>query len=236
MADYAGATQAALQEMGRFVLGEVTLAEVLTRVGELAVASVDRADVAGITLVDDRRRPVTPVYTDPASPEVDQVQYEAGRGPCIDAMRTGQVVRLEDARDEDRWPEFAAALTEHQLRSVLSTPLTVHDDVIGALNLYSGSPDPFGEDDEGIAGVFAAQASIVLTNAQEYWGTRRVVDQLTEALASRDLIGQAKGIVMATEDCDAEAAFEILRSVSQQANRKLVDVAAEVVRRRQIRT
>lgn len=236
MADYASSLQAATQEMGRFVLGQTTLGDVLHRVGELAVTTVDRADVAGITLKDERDQPVTATYTDRSSPEVDEVQYRAGRGPCLDAMRTGEVFRLEDATTEQRWPEFAAALTEHGLRAVLSTPLSVGDATTGALNLYSRSADPFSEEDQAVAGVFAAQASVVLANARDYWGIRRLADQLTEGLASRDLIGQAKGIVMARENCDAATAFEILSRVSQNANRKLVDVAADVVRMRQIRT
>lgn len=230
MTDTTGTSQAALHELSRFVLGDLTLGEMLGRIGELAVEAVDRADVAGITLYGRNDQPVTAAYTDRSSPEVDEVQYRAGRGPCIDALRTGQVVRLEDARTDERWPEFAGALVEHGLRSVLSTPLTLRERAIGALNLYSRSPDPFSETDQAVAAVFAAQSAVVVANAQEYWGTRQVADQLTEALASRDLIGQAKGILMARESCDAVTAFELLRSVSQQTNRRLVDVAADVVR------
>lgn len=104
----------------------------------------------------------------------------------------------------------------------------MREKVVGALNLYSRS-DPFGEADERAAYELATHAAVTLANAQAYAQTQALVGHLNEALKSRDLIGQAKGIIMERERCSPERAFEILRSVSQRANLKLRDVAQEVV-------
>ena len=214
--------------LASLVVTDHALDDTLLRVAVLSTRDVPGCDVAGITLLRDGR-PVTAVFTDPSAPHIDTAQYDTGKGPCLDAFRHGQEFRIEDTRLETRWPEFAAAAAAAGVLSTLSLPLVV------------GARQPRRAEPLLVHGVrvrgrrrwacFAAQAAVVLANAQAYWASHALASQLEEALASRAVIEQAKGILMATHRCDADAAFARLRSESQNTNRKVRDVAADYVRR-----
>jgi GAF domain-containing protein len=199
----------------------------LQRVADLALHEVDDCDLAGITLLRDGK-PVTAVFTDPEAPDIDTAQYASGSGPCLDAFRTGQVLQIADTADDDRWPEFCTRAAAAGVRSTLSLPLVVGDASLGALNLYSRAANGFSE--HATALVFAAQAAVVLANSQAYWAAHHLSSQLEIALSSRAAIEQAKGILMATRGVGADAAFELLRTESNTTNRKLRDVAADLIR------
>ena len=213
--------------LSRFVITDRALDATLQNVAELATREVTGCDMAGITLLRDGK-PVTAVFTDSAAPEIDTAQYETGSGPCLDAFTHARVFRIDDTADEARWPEFAAKAHAAGVLSTLSLPLIVGDSALGALNLYSQSLRAFV--DEDTAAVFAAQAAVVLANSQAYWAAQELAAQLEQALVSRATIEQAKGILMVTQRCDPDEAFALLRSRSQASNRKLRDVAAEIVR------
>jgi GAF domain-containing protein len=199
----------------------------LQRVADLALQEVDDCDMAGITLLRDGK-PVTAVFTDAEAPEIDAAQYDSGSGPCVDAFRTGTILQIADTTQETRWPDFCDQASKAGVRSTLSLPLVVGDTSLGALNLYSYTPLGFSEHSTAL--VFAAQAAVVLANSQAYWAAHHLSGQLEIALTSRAAIEQAKGILMATRRCTADEAFELLRAESNTTNRKLRDVAADVVR------
>jgi GAF domain-containing protein len=199
----------------------------LQRIADLAVAQLDGCDMAGVTMVHGTEG-TTAVFTDQAAPEIDEAQYRTGHGPCLDAYRTGSILRIDETLEDDRWPEFTAAATDHGIRSTLSLPLRADQGVIGALNLYSRTPQAFAENEQ-MATVFVAHAAAALANAQAYSAERTLSEQLRTALESRAVIEQAKGVLMRDHQCDAEEAFEILKRTSQHTNRKLRDVAATVV-------
>jgi len=199
----------------------------LQRIADLAVAQLDGCDMAGVTMVHGAEG-TTAVFTDQAAPEIDEAQYRTGHGPCLDAYRTGSILRIDETLEDDRWPEFTAAATDHGIRSTLSLPLRADQGVIGALNLYSRTPQAFAENEQ-MATVFVAHAAAALANAQAYSAERTLSEQLRTALESRAVIEQAKGVLMRDHQCDAEEAFEILKRTSQHTNRKLRDVAATVV-------
>jgi GAF domain-containing protein len=173
----------------------------------------------------------TAVFSDPAVREIDQRQYEAGKGPCLDASRDGAIYGITSTAKDERWPEFARAALDHGIRSTLSLPLVVGDQSLGALNLYATTESAFSEGHQQGAASFATQASVVLANAQAYWDARALTEQLNEAMQSRAVIEQAKGIVMAQSHVDADTAFGMLRRASQRSNRKLRDVARELIER-----
>lgn len=226
--EYPGEFVEALLSLSRVNLTAGTdLESLLDRVAGLAVEQLEGCDMAGVTLMG-VEGPTTAAFTDPAAPDIDVAQYRSGQGPCLDAFRNGTILRIDDTATEERWPEFTAAALAHGVRSTLSLPLRVEDEPIGALNLYSRSPGNF-EDTEQIAVVFVAHAASILANAQAYWAGRALTEQLEEALLSRPVIEQAKGILMKEHGCDSDHAFEILRRSSQVANRKLRDLAAEIV-------
>jgi GAF domain-containing protein len=226
--DYPGEFVESLLSLSRVNLTDGTdLESLLARVADLAVEQLDGCDMAGVTMMG-VEGPTTAVFTDPTAPDIDVAQYRSGHGPCLEAFRTGTMLRIDDTADDDRWPDFAASALAHGIRSTLSLPLQVEDEPIGALNLYSRSTGTF-EDTEQVAVVFVTHAASILANAQAYWKGRALTEQLEEALLSRPVIEQAKGILMKEYGCDADQAFDILRQRSQKANRKLRDLAAEIV-------
>jgi GAF domain-containing protein len=226
--EYPGEFVDALLSLSRVNLTDGTdLESLLERVAGLAVEQLEGCDMAGVTLMG-AEGPSTAVFTDAAAPAIDDAQYRSGHGPCVDAFRSGTILRIDDTISEDRWPEFVAAALVQGVHSSLSLPLQVDGEPIGALNLYSRTPGTFA-DTEQVAVVFVAHAASILANAQAYWAGRALTEQLEEALLSRPVIEQAKGILMKEHGCDADEAFEILRNSSQSANRKLRDLAAEIV-------
>ena len=230
MADYPDHLSEGIAELSRLLVNEEALDDTLQRVADLACSNVRGADVAGVTLLRDGK-PTTAVFTDPTSPEVDSAQYETGVGPCLDAFRHQQVFRIDSTEDDEQWPPFSQAALEHGIRSTISLPLGVRGNGIGALNLYSKQPAAFSDEEERIGMMFATQASVALANAQLYDSAYRMTQQLQEALTSRAVIDQAKGMLMAQHGVGADEAFNILRTTSQRENRKLRELAQELVGR-----
>lgn len=208
------------------VFAEETLDGVLRRVAATAVTVIGSCDCCGVTLTD-QGRVTNRVASNQAADRIDHAQYAADSGPCLEAARTGVARKVDDMAGETRWRAFAEAARNEDVVSSYSVPLVLGEHPLGALNLYSGSRS-FGSDDESAAAEVALQAAIVLANARDYQRAQDLVTQLREALDSRDVIGQAKGIIMEREHCGPEQAFQILRSVSQRRNIKLRDVAKQV--------
>jgi GAF domain-containing protein len=202
--------------------------DTLTRVCALAVDALPACDFAGITIMRDGK-PETTAFTDPTSPEIDAAQYESGSGPCLDAFRQGRAFFIEDTHEELRWPEFAKAAADHGIRSTMSLPLNAEESTLGALNLYSGAVRAFPETDTEEVELFATHGAVVLANAQAYWASQTLSQQLREAMSSRAVIEQAKGVLMGRHRIDADAAFEMLKVESQRSNRKLRVIAQETI-------
>jgi GAF domain-containing protein len=160
---------------------------------------------------------------------VDVHQYEADEGPCLQAMRTGEVVRVDVATSRLLWPEFTADAEAAGIRSFLAAPLGA-EHRLGALNLYSRSPDGFGTPDAAFLAVLTAHATRAIEDYARLSAADLLAVQLREALASRAPIEQAKGILMAVHGIDDGAAFERLRTESQHRNVRLHEVAVEFVR------
>jgi GAF domain-containing protein len=175
-------------------------------------------------------RPSTAVQTDPEVEPLDTAQYQGAGGPCLEAFATRQIIRLDVVKEKGgRWPEFSEAALDAGVVSVLAVPLTVGRSAVGALNLFSKTTSGFSQADEETAGLFSEQAAVACANAEVYWRTHSLTENLREALESRDVIGQAKGILMVRRGCTSEAAFEALRKTSMRRNVKLRDIADEVV-------
>jgi GAF domain-containing protein len=219
-----------LRALSGFFVGDATLSETLHRVSELACTAVSGADMVGLTMLVDGR-PRTAVFTDDAAPEIDAAQYDTGIGPCLDAFRHRRVFRIDDVATDEQWRPFSEAAAAHGIRSTMSLPLLARHEGMGALNLYSRSHRAFSDDDVEIGMKFATQAAIVLANAQAYWDARQLGEDMAEAMRARAVIEQAKGILMGAERCSADEAFQILVRASQRENRKLRDIAANIVAR-----
>lgn len=217
----------AVRILSRLVLAEETLETTLSRVAGLACRTLE-VDLASVTMINDGR-PSTPVQTEPLADDLDAAQYRSERGPCLEAYSTRAVVRGMIPASAERWPEFTEAADKAGIRSVMSVPLVASDRPLGALNLYSRSAEGYDETAEETAVLFSEQAAVACANAEVYWRTYNLTEHLREALESRDVIGQAKGILMARRGCTPDVAFEALRKVSQHRNIKLRDIAEQVV-------
>lgn len=222
----------ALTELSRFFVGDRSVQDTLHRVSELAERALPSATMTGITMLVDEK-PTTAVFTDPLSPEIDEAQYTSGRGPCLDAFRTQQVLTITCTENEGRWPEFAAVAAKHGILSTMSLPMVAAGRGVGAMNFYARTDNAFGEREVEVGLKFAEQAAIVLANADAYWTAHSLSENLNEAMQSRAVIEQAKGILMAQSGLNADEAFDLLRRASQRENRKLRDVAIDIVERTQ---
>jgi GAF domain-containing protein len=185
--------------------------------------------MAGITMLMDGR-PRTGVFTDPEAPDIDTAQYDSGHGPCLDAFRDQQIYRIDSTEEEERWPEFTKEARAHGIIATLSTPMIARGESLGALNLYSRTA-VFDEAASGRVLDFARQAAIVLANTQLYWEARQLTDNMQQAMRSRSAIDQAMGILMADGGRSPDEAFQLLTRASQRENRKLRDIATDIVAR-----
>jgi GAF domain-containing protein len=212
----------------RFFVGDSTFEETLQRVTDLSVDAIDGADLAGLTMISEGRKR-TAVYTDELAPEIDRSQYETDDGPCIEAFETGQVQTIESTLENGRWPEFREGAAKHGIHSALSIPMMVDRKTVGAMNLFSRREHAFTEQDHEFGLLFASQAAIVLANTQAYWDAHQLTLRLSEAMSSRSVIEQAKGMLMAAQGCDEDEAFELLVHASQRENVKVRDLAQRIV-------
>lgn len=211
------------------ILGsEQTITELLRRILDMAVTTVSDISAASVTLV--AKSPSgyrTAVATDESARTVDQAQYRDDLGPCVEAVRTSAEVTTTLPRDG--WKTFSDAAGAAGFRSVWSIPLCVDGRAEGSLNLYSGSGLPWERDATGTVRLIGGQAEGVLVNAMELARSEHLNATLRKALETRTAIGQAQGVLMARQHIDAQEAFDILRRASQRTNRKLREIAAEIV-------
>ncbi len=229
MAGPSDAMHESLLALSHYLVDEVTLGDTLLRVSQLACKATP-ADMAGLTMLVDGT-PGTAVFTDPDAPEIDRTQYATGQGPCLDALRDLVVYRIDDTADDGRWPEFAATARSHGIGSTLSVPVSAQGRSLGALNLYALQPNGFDDGSVERVEVFAGHAAMVLANASSYWDARALNENLQQALRSRAVIDQAIGVLMAGGAGDPERAFQTLVRASQRENRKVRDLAVEIVQR-----
>lgn len=196
---------------------EAHLAGTLHAVLTSATAVIRSATDAGLNLfVHGRLQPQATLGA--ASAQLDELQQRTGAGPCIEASRDQVTVAITDLANDRRWPEFAAAATALGMCSMLCVPLSVNDEMLGSLSLYGAVPAAFDPSAKRLAELYATHAALALAEA-------RRTDQLRRALANRDVIGQAKGVLMERHRITSDEAFERLKAASHRLNRKLVDVA-----------
>lgn len=178
--------------------------------------------VAGVLLIGKGGTHETLAPTSDLMFQLDSLQMETGEGPCLQAALYETVVRIDDFRNEPRFPKYAAKVVELGLLSAMSFKLYTAERTAGALNLFGFEPDPWDGEAETIGTVLAAHAAAAILASREG-------DQLQSALSTRDRIGQAKGIIMERFKIDDVRAFAMLRQLSQDTNTKLIDVAQRVI-------
>lgn len=215
-------------ELGRIDLATMDLQDVLSRVSELAKLTIPGADEVSVTLVEDGRA-TTAAFTGQLALELDEQQYKTGYGPCLDAASAGETIVIDDMAHEDRWPDFTPRALEQGAGSSMSVGLPIQQAITGAINVYSQGTRAFDDESAEVAKTFASYAAIGLANAHLYQSTAALAAQMEQAMASRAVIEQAKGIVAAEHRCSTEDAFTLISRRSQSSHRKLRDVAADIV-------
>lgn len=210
--------------------------DVLERVLEATTLMVPSADLASFTLIDADGQFHTPAETDEVAIELDVLQYRFREGPCVEAADpAGPAVAIApDLADEPRWPQWAPAATGLEVGAVVSTALIPSEPTgrsIGALNVYSRAPGGLDEADRDVLLLLATHASLAVAVTDAVTRSRLQATHLEKAIDSRDVIGQAKGIIMARRGVSAEEAFDVLRRTSQDLNVKLAELARTLTER-----
>jgi GAF domain-containing protein len=218
-----------LVQLGAVLHNEATVDRILQLVTELTERTVPSASAVSVTLIGEKG-----AYTSNASAaiarDLDEVQYRSDDGPCLEAIAKRGIVNAALSATGGEWPEFTRAAIDSGIGCVMSLPLAVvEQEPLGGLNIYSPGSQCFDDVEEATAALLAQQAAAVLANAVAFADVNLLNRQLVEALETRDLIGQAKGILMEREHCSSNEAFDILRRASQRTNRKLREIASDLV-------
>lgn len=200
---------------------------VLAELVEHAAIEIPGAQYAGVTVTRNARHIDTPAATHKWPILLDEIQQRHREGPCLTAAWEEKTVHVADLTTDSRFPLYRRdALEQTPICSIMAFQLFIADETMGALNVYAEQPHVFDQASKDIGRIFAAHSSVA-------WNSARRDEQFKRALASRDTIGQAKGMIMERYGVDAVQAFEVLRKLSQDSNVPLVQVASELVAKAQ---
>jgi hypothetical protein len=220
--------------IARSLFVERTVEGTLQRIVDSAQVTVESCSAASISLIFGDEI-LTPVSSDPVAIEIDRFQYEFGEGPCLDAITVEPMLYADDLTSDVRWPKFAPVAVSLGMKSLLSCRLSA-EETLGSLNLYARIPQAYGPLDRTKALIFATHAGIALGAADMLASVTISLDtelrrseNLEAALTSREVIGQAEGILIERERITPDQAFNVLRQASQNLNLKLRDLAQHVV-------
>jgi GAF domain-containing protein len=218
LTEVTGRTAVSLEILARALrVRNAELEPTLQAIASTAVSVVGPAQHAGLTVYSSGAL-IPRASTGEPPLLLDRLQQQLGDGPCISAARDQSVSRIQDTRQDDRWPKFSAEAARLEVRSMLCVPLWVDDRSLGALSLFADQAAAFSDLHERVTTLLATFAALALAEAQR-------ADQMRYALGNRDVIGQAKGMLMERYGVAADAAFDVLVRVSQAENVKLAEVA-----------
>ena len=215
-------------DAAQILFAEGSVDETLDHVVGLAVATIEGCDDAGVFLVKGSAV-TTGAHTSTLVADVDALQHRFDEGPCLEAVSVGAPLYADDLGEEHRWPRFSPLAAAAGIRSVFAVPLWAGGKPVGALNLYAHLPGAFGVVDRARGVLLAALASLAVSSAQSHEDDERRAANLQAALVTREVIGQAQGILMERERITPDQAFDILRRASQHLNRKLREIAETLV-------
>jgi hypothetical protein len=210
-----------------YLFTSASLAETTTHVLELAVSTISGCDFAGI-FISETDGVTTAMQTDPLVDEIDDLQCGTGEGPCLDAIKNHRIYYADNLVSDARWPHFGPAATSAGIESALALPVVTYGNE-GALNLYARRTEAFGAEDHGKAAVLASLSGLALSAAQSHEIKDRRAGSLAASLRTREIIGQAQGMLMERERISATSAFDILRRASVHLTIKLSEVAENFV-------
>src|SRR3954464_598224 len=212
-----------LAEAARSLQRRESPQQVMDGVVNLACSMVPGADEATITMVRENRHCYSAAATSAQASDFDVLQDETGEGPCLDAIWQQETVRVEDLASDPRWPVLGPRAAERGVLSMLCFQLFVHRDTLGAGGVVAHAKAAFPDESEHVGLLLASHAAIAAADAQH-------LENVSSALVNRDIIGQAKGILMERFKITSDQAFAVLAKVSQDTNRKVAAVAEDLAR------
>ena len=218
-----GSIQSTITELVSALVHGAGIEEMTIKLTSASVALVSGAEFAKISLIKNGQLHSI-AATSQLAALLDDAQQAAGRGPCLDAVNAQKPIRCSDLCTDARWPRFAAVATNAGVRAVLSFPMDVPGAAGATLSLFGSEPGTLGIEADGTAAMLAHHAAIALFTAEHE-------RQFKAALATRDAIGQAKGVLMERFGVDSGRAFAMLKTISQQTNTPVRQLAASVVDR-----
>jgi GAF domain-containing protein len=213
--------------MADLLLSEDDAEAPLSQLAQFALELIPGSAAAGVVVAGEHAW--TYSTSDSTIADLHQSQLGSGNGPVAEALRFGEARRIDDTQEDDRWPSVCAAMAADGLRSCLILPLRTDREPGGAIAIYGAEPRAFTGAGHDIALLFAAQGGVAMRNATVYGNCRRMLENLHVALESRAVIEQAKGMLVAEFGYSPEVAFKRLSVVSQNTNRKVKDIAADLV-------
>jgi hypothetical protein len=227
-----GALNEGLRQMAEALVAISTVEAVLGLIASIAQHALEPVSAVSVSVLIDGR-PETWASTSETARSLDNAQYAAGRGPLLSAVRTGTTVEANLLGQPEGWPEIQEPAAERQIRMLRCLPLVEKERVLGALNLYASALTPLDPAEAQLATLLAWHAAFAVSQANRDIAMggafQRIDDELRGALLARERVAEAKGILMARGGISSDEAFRILRQASQRSNRKLREVAQELI-------
>lgn len=222
--EYAVALRRTMEDLPRTFLQPVPLDDLLSGITAAAVDLIEGVECADVLTIWGSTDFRSLAATRQLAADLDDIQERFREGPCLDAAEGDTLVQCNDMGNDPRWPRFAKGALAAGVHAIMSFQLYTHDNRKGALNLIGLRPGVFTSKDQAIGAMLATHAATALIAHDRE-------RQFQAALASRDAIGQAKGMIMERFAVDATRAFDLLKKLSQETNTPLVDIAAGLVAR-----
>lgn len=224
------------QALGHLAAKELQSLDLLEALSEVTTVMPDLFDVdgAGILLADENQVLRSFAASDSSASLLESVQESTGRGPCVLSLIDDEVVTTSDLAADDRWPDLAGLLVSNGIRAIMGAPIHVAGTPLGSINVYRSVPHRWDDSDRRALGAFDRVVERLITTALVAERHETVISQLQQALEARVAIERAVGIVMASEQLDAEAAFERIRRVARSDRRPVRQIAAETTRNRKL--
>ncbi|HEY3883159.1 MAG TPA: ANTAR domain-containing protein [Trebonia sp.] len=218
----------ALVELGRLRFGEMRVEDAISEIVE-TTHSMFAVDGAGLMLCDSAQHLRSVAASDDRFAHLEDLQIQHQEGPCIEAYDTKELIGAADLEQEERWPLFAKAAVQREVRAVLATPLPYNQDAVGVVAVLSERSRPWSPANELALLAFTDLAALLIASIMQGERQSELAGQLQGALNSRQVIEQAKGIVMGTKGVSARTAYQELRARARSERRKLGEVCAEVI-------
>jgi GAF domain-containing protein len=218
----------ALTELSRMCFGDLGVEEAIREIVQ-TTHTIFAVDGAGLMLTDDDQRLRAVAASDDRFAHLEELQLRHQEGPCIDAFEGKTLVSAPNLVDEERWPTFSQAAVDRSVRAVLASPLPYNRDAVGVVAVLSEQHRPWPAEAELGLLAFTDLAALLIASMMHGEQQSQLAAQLRTALDTRQVIEQAKGVLMARQGISARAAYEQLRAQARTGRRKLNAVCAEVV-------